>query len=248
VAFTGTTAINSHIVRETAEIGLSQDAATAGAAEAALQSLFDALAAKHGMHCIICDPLSMGRVYSENDKWLSLALTANFDSTNSSVWYDIRTSSMGMVGGLPKAKEVDALQVELQDALRTSYPSINIAVAAYPKDKLLQVGVRKKEPFTSHRDGANQDDYKTALGIVGEVARREGLQQISESMYGIGRLFGPSQIYRDLTVRVDIADSPLVGISIYCRSSECADRQRFLAQELERRLQETFGADRASIR
>jgi len=249
VAFTGTTIINSHIVRETAVVPLRPATDAKTSIENELQKMLDGIAEKRSMHCVICDSLSKGRVYAvigANPQQLSL--TASFDILHSSFLYDVRTTSFGSDRGRLKTKEVDELRAELQEMLQKNFPSIEITSAAYPKSKQIRLGVWKKKPFTSYRDKPHQDDYNTALGIVAKHAMNMGMHQVSESMYSSGRLFGPNPYDRDFVVSVGIADSPLVVINIFCRSSECVEQQRLLADELEKRLREQFGNERASIR
>jgi hypothetical protein len=246
VAFTGTTIIDNHIIRQTAVVPQTTSA-TKASIEDELQKMLDGIAEKRNMHCIICDPLSKGRVYvvtEENS--LNLSLTTSFDLLRSSLLYDVRTTSIG--GKLKTKKEVDELIAELREVLQKNFPSIEITSTSYPSSKQVGLGVWKKEPFTSYQDKPNQVDYNVALGIVAKQAANMGMYQISESMYGAGRLFGPSPYDRDFVVSVGIADDPLVVISIYCHSSECVEQQRLLANELEQKLREVFGKDRASIR
>jgi hypothetical protein len=247
VAFTGTTVINSHIVRKTAEISPSRNSEKNFDTEASLKAIFDGAAERHGMKCSVCDPLSKGRLYVKDESSRGgISLSTNFDSTQSSLFYEVRAFSLG---GEPKEKKtVDALQDELQKALRATYPSLEINDTKPPRSKTIQLGIWKKEPFTSYNSEANQDDYAAALEIIDGVATRNGLQRFSKSIYYEGRLFGPTPYDRELVLNIGIADSPLVAVSIDCYSAEKSARQKFLAKEIEQGLQKKFGTSRAAIR
>ncbi len=246
VAFTGTSTPSDYTIRQAAELGPVRGHSAAGT-EADLQRLLDSIADGHRMRCTICDPLSNGRLYANNgDDWRSqINLYAGYDSARSELIYEIRKP---YPKDSPAAKEGTALQTELTDALRSSYPDVKVSNAERPHETHMQIGVYKKDDRIPRTDPANQDDFRSALEVIHEAVTDDGLKLESDTLYGAGRLFGARPTDRDLTVSAHISDWPLVMVDIWCYSGSCRERQYVLANTLERRLKETFGAKRAKIR
>lgn len=245
-AFTGTSVINSYVVRETVEIGQATIPSDVSNVEAALQNLLDVVAEKRGMRCTVCDSLSKGRIYQENHADTFLILTANFDRSRSHLLYDIRPVSLNSPY---KEKDIESLRAELQSALSNTYPSLKISVADYPEKNAIELSVWKKRFFFPELNQVSRDEYGLVLEIVAKAAKDQGLQRESDSLFSAGRLFGPSKYHRDLTVTVDIANQSTVAkIGINCYSPECMDRQPVLTNLVEQRLKAAFGEEWVTIR
>ena len=259
LAFTGTSMVSKHVVRETAGIDSEKTDQAPSRTEADLQKMFDEVAKQHDMHCVECESLSQGRVYRlptsvrlERQRG-NLALTANFDPSRFEVFYAIETS--GGPGDPLNVEEVDSLKEELQHILRSKYPNVTIDDAERLRHSRVRIWVSKKDGG-SYSDKANQNDFRKAKAIVREIALREGLHEYSYAgpqkysdgseigaTFYKGRLYGPYVYDREMIVSVSIADSPLVSAQILA-SPRYLDLQSRLAAQIEMTFKETFGDKR----
>ena len=223
---------------------------TIPAVEKQLQDVFDNIANQHGLRCMVCDPLSSGRLYVKDEadpRFFSLA--ANFDPRRGLVFYDV--SSMGQKAH-DSARQIDLLRTEIENQLQTIFPNLKTEEGKHPKGTTLQLGVRKKNSNTSYRSPENQEDYEKAVEVIEAVVSRLGLKRSVFPRFGTvfytGRLFGPYPSDHELVVQVGIADWPLVVIDITSYSAQYSELQRRIADELEPELQAVFGEERAWIR
>lgn len=244
-ALTATSYFPQYSIRENGNIGISARNATEQLA-ASLERTVDRIAARHGLTCNVCDPISEGRIYG--GATTSLSLLARFDLANSQILYEVSSSDVGR--GKSGPQEVDAVRAQLEEAFRKDIPSIEIERAGRPAQHSTQIGVSKQNLFTSRRDPQNLSDIEAAKRVVVDVARSFGLRKYEtlEDVYYLGALFGWSPYSRELVVYVAIADDPLVDIVVTRSSDSIANLQKAVAIEIERRLKEEFGANRAGKR
>ncbi len=213
-----------------------------------LQALFDDAASRYQLRCMVCDSLSSGRLYAENEKHAgTLSLIVNFDPEKRVLFFDVRT--VGPPTG-EKKPVVDSMRYELENRLRKEFPGIDLAAAQHPRrESSIQLGVRKKYSNLSYQDQKNRDDYDRAVEVISEVAAGHGMKQMAPRstyiVYSVGRLFGPEPWDRELVMTVSIADWPLVAIDIHSFSPTYKQLQRTLATEVVNRLKAEFGAHRA---
>jgi hypothetical protein len=245
VALTATSFVNTHMVRESADLALPREA-NLQATEQDLQVFVDSLAARHNLSCSPCEPLSSGRLYGGG--YLSdLSLMVRLDDKSGRFLYDIR--SYGLNRDPPRPKDVDSLKEELKTELRTRFPRLRIETASLPGRDSIRLAVYKKKSLTSYRDPENQYDYERAAALVKEIAIKYGMKgDQSSRLYHFGALLGPSPYDRELTISVGIADSPLVVISVYRSSDQYAELQKTIANDIAERLRTEFGSDRAGFR
>lgn len=216
-----------------------------------LQTLFNDVANTYQLHCVVCDSLSSGRLYAENEKEVAaLSLIVNFDPEKHVLFFDVRT--VGPPTG-EKKPVVDGMRYELENRLRKEFPALALVEAKHPKrESSIQLGLRKKYSNLSYQDQKNRDDYDRAVEVISEVAVLHGMKQMvprsTYTVYSIGRLFGPEPWDRELVMTVSIADWPLVAIDIDCFSPSYKPMQRTLATEVVNRLKAEFGAHRAWVR
>lgn len=159
--FTATSYIPVHRVTGIALISSQGGQDIISAAENHIQELFDNIAAKHGLHCMICDPLSKGRLYVKNEADpSSFALVANLDVKQGTIFYD--ASSIGHDAD-KNASDIDMLQTEIERQLQTHFSNVKIEKGKRPRGATVQLGVRKKNSGTSYKAQENQDDYDKAI-------------------------------------------------------------------------------------
>ncbi len=212
-----------------------------------LQTLFDDVASRYQLRCMVCDSLSSGRLYAENEKHTdSLSLIVYFDPKKRVLFFDVR-----MIGPPleEKAPIADSVRYELENRLRKEFPGLDLVEAKHPKrESSTQLGIKKKYSNLSYADQKNRDDYDRAVQVVNQVAAEHGMKQMvprsTYTAYSIGRLFGPKPWNRELVMTVSIADWPLVAIDIDCFSPSYKQLQRALAIEVVNRLKAEFGAHR----
>ena len=210
-----------------------------------LESAVDLIANRHGLKCNICDSLSEGRVYKSHGT--SLSLLARYDEANSKVLYEVRTYNVGR--GEAGPRQVDEVRTELLDELRKTFPSISIANAGIPSRRTISLGVSKRNSSASYRDPQNQGDIETAKRVAAEVANFLGLKKYESSdVYYSGGLIGWPPYGREFVVYTGVGDDPLVSITIARSSDRYADLQQKFATEIEHRLKQQFGPDRAGQR
>jgi hypothetical protein len=219
--------------------------------EQSLQTLFDDVASRYQLHCLVCDSLSSGRLYAENgNPYEGVSLIGNFDPERMVLFFDVRAM---VPPNTEKARIVDSLRNELENRLEKEFPNIALSETKHPKRKSsVQLGVKKKNSKLSCHAGENRGDYDRAVTVIGEAAAKHGMKTTtthSETVhYSIGRLYGPRPWNRELVMEVSIADWPLVAIDIDCYSPSYQGLQQTLAHEVISRLKAEFGAHRAWIR
>ena len=252
IAFTGTTFIQTHLVRETTRLPMPQTKESLISVETGLQNALDALAARYKLDCSSCESLSAGRLYKdaevrEDSGPTGLTLMARFDRETGEFLYDIRVADLNRKPSKPE--RVDSLRDEIEKELRARFPAITIQRASTPTRDKTDVVAYKRHRFTSYRDAENQSDYERAMVLVKESADAFGLKR-SEAFghYYLGRLVGPNPIDREVAVSIGIADSPLIIVSIYRATDAYAELQKLLARDIEQRFRAEFGSDRARIR
>lgn len=245
VAFTATSYIPQYTIRETGDIP-SEAGRNTERASNDLERAVDRIAARHGLTCTICDPISEGRLY-KTSRAASLSLLARFDETRNQVLYEIWTHDVGRSES--GSRDADGLRAELVDEFRRAFPLIAISRAGIPAwEDSISLGVSKRKGG-SYRDPENQADFERARRLVAEVVKSYGLRNDEPSdVYYLGGLLGRPPYGRELVVYVGIADDPLVTIRIYRLSERFADLQKAIAKDVERRLKEEFGANRAGQR
>lgn len=252
VAFTGTTFINTHLVRETAQLPLPEGKDALARMEKELQGVLDALAANYKLDCSICEPLSTGRLYKDRrlheGGWpTGLSLMARLDQDKGELLYDIRVADLNRKPSEPE--RVDALRDTLEKELRARFAALRIERASTPSRDKIDVVAYKRNRFTSYRDAENQRDYERGMALVKEAATKFNLKHSEVFGYHyLGNLLGPNSFDRELVVQVGIADSPLIIVAIYRASERYADLQESLARDIEQRFRAEFGDDRARMR
>ncbi len=244
-ALTATSYFPRYAIRETGDIEIAARNGTEQISDN-LERAFDQIAARHGLACNVCDPISEGRLYGSTTT--SLSLLARFDQTNSKILYEVRSYDVGR--GKSGPQEVDTVRAQLVDEFRKAFPSISIETAGRPAQHSIQIGVSKRNAFTSYRDPHNQRDIEVAKRVVADATKSLGLKKYEslDSVYYSGALFGWPPYARELVVYVGIGDDPLVDITITHSSDRFANLHKTVAAEIERRLKEEFGADRAGKR
>jgi len=243
-ALTATSYLPQYAIREDGNIPTSS---LAGGEQTArdLESTVDRIANRHGLKCNVCDSITEGRIYKSPET--SLSLLARYDQANGKVLYEVRTYDVGR--GESGPQKVDAVRTELFDELRKTFPSISIAHAGIPSQRAISLGVSKRNSFTSYRDPQNQGDIEAAKRVVAEAATSFGLKKYESSdVYYSGGLLGWPPYGRELVVSVGVADDPLVSVTIVRSSDRYADLQQKVATEIEHRLKEQFGPNRAGQR
>lgn len=252
VAFTGTTFINTHLVRETAQLPLPEGKEAVVRMEKELQGVLDALAASYKLDCSICEPLSTGRLYKDRRLYeggwpTGLSLMARLDLEKGELLYDIRVADLNRKPSEPE--RVDALRDTLKKELRARFTALRIEQVSAPSRDKIDVVAYKRNRFTSYRDAENQRDYERAIVLVKEAATKFNLKHSEVFRYHyLGNLLGPNPFDRELIVSVRIADSPLIIVAIYRATEKYADLQQSLARDIEQRFRAEFGDDRARIR
>lgn len=247
LAFAATSSIGPTI-RESADIPVSRDAAAFGRLEDDLQALLDNVAARHGLRCEVCDPLSIGRIYvlpaAPGARTSPLVLATSLDSKNSRLLYDIRASDSGKYPQLAYA-----LHGDVADSLSSAYPGLIVAKTAYPKEINTQrIYVRKKGIF--YRQSAFEADYVKAAAIVGQTASGRDLKRANlgvagmHSAYYAGRLLDTYPEARELSVTVTGMGDQDIWIEVRCYSPAYVELQRAIADDLASRLRAEFGAER----
>lgn len=232
-------------VSEQVNVALPVDKGSAKKMEADLGHLFDAIAERHRLVCKVCEPLSEGRSYGgQTNAEKAVALTANFDPSQGRIYYDLRPPADNTKPGL--TQEIDAIRAEIQQQLRADFPGLRIVTLTPAKVNALQLVVQMGRRASSYLEHENQEDYKRTLDIVEKVAMDFALTKAHPAMYYTGKLLGPNDYERELTLSVLIAQDPLISIRIDARSEEYIDVQRQVMQELQRRLLDEFGAARIS--
>lgn len=231
---------------EGASIAVPADRATAKKMEADLGHLFDALAERHGLVCKICEPLSDGRSYgAQRDAEKTVVVTVNFDPRQGRIYYDLRAAD---TSSKPKQQQIDAMRAQIQRELLTVFPELQIIAVTPAGASSVWLAVQKARRATSYLDHENQADYQRTLAILDKVANDFQLIRAHPAMYYAGKLLGPNDYEREMTISVVIANDPLVNVRVDSRSLEYADVQRQLAQELRRQLLHEFGSPRVSVR
>lgn len=213
--------------------------------EADLGHLFDAIAERYGLVCQICEPLSEGRSYSgQIDAESALALTVNFDPERGRIYYDVQARA-----GDPQARQdADAVRLEIKAELEASFQELQTAPLPPRRTESVWLRVEKARHAASYLSPENQDAYRRALSIIDRVATGYGLAQAHPAMYYAGKLLGPDEYERELTLSAAIGNDPLINIRIDCRSGDHAELQRQIAGELARQLKAEFGERRVSSR
>ncbi len=248
--FTATSYIPMHRITRTGLIPTSDDQSTIAVVEKQLQDLFDNVASRHGLRCMVCDPLSSGRLYVKNEADPpGFSLSVNFDARRGVVFFD--ASSIGPEAN-KSAPEIDVLRTEIENQLQTVFPDVRTEEGKRPKGTTLQLGVRKKNSKTSYETPENRSDYEKAIEAIDAVVSRYGFKRSTPTRYRTvfytGRLFGPRPSDHELVVYAGIADWPLVPIDVTAYSPQYSELQREIADELEQKLQAVFGEDRAWVR
>ena len=246
--FTATSYIPMHRITRTALIPTSND--QSAIVEKQLQDLFDNVASQHGLRCMVCDPLSGGRLYvkSEADP-PGFSLSVNFDADRAVVFFD--ASSIGPEA-IKSTPEIGLIRTEVENQLQALFPNLKTEEGKRPKGTTLQLGVRKKNSKTSYEAPENREDYEKAVEVIDAVVARYGFKRSTPTRYHTvfytGRLFGPRPSDHELAVSAGIADWPLVPIDVTAYSPKYSELQREIADELEQKLQAAFGKDRAWVR
>jgi hypothetical protein len=246
IAFTATSYINTHMVRENADILASSNGRLSKTAEYDLQQLLDAIAVRYELTCSVCEPLSSGRLYGGG--WPSgFSFVARLDLEQGRLLYDIRSTDINREPS--RQKDVDSLRDELTKELRVRFPSLKIDTATLPRRDSIRLAVYKTKSLTSYRDPENQRDFERAKVLISETAAKFGMKhEQSLNVFYLGALLGPNPYDREITISIGIADSPLVIINVYRNSDEFSETQKLIAKDVERRLQAEFGTDRAGLR
>jgi len=245
--FTATSYIPMHRITRTALIPASGDQGTMLDVERQLQDFFDKSASLHELRCVVCDPLSSGRLYVRNKvNPLDFALVVNFDAFRGVIFFDARS-----VGPETNAREIDLLSTEIEHQLQMLYPNVKTEKGRAPEGTTISLGVSKRNSYTSY-DPGTRAEYEEAVKVVEAVVSRLGLKLATtsrlETVFCMGRLFGPRPTDRELVVNVQIADSPLVRIAVTSYSPQYSELQRKIIDDLKQELQATFGKERAWVR
>ncbi len=242
VAFTATSAYMPPFrsERETARIAPPNYAAEVSEREAGIQRMLDDLTKSHGMHCALCEPLSMGRVYESEEKGNYgpvLTLYAFYDSARAVLLYETRWDSRRGV------EQGEALRAELKAKLHAQFPFVEDRAAPdITSVEKEEIDVDRKDGSPPQDDAENAAAYRAALPIVARVAAEAGMKPDSEHSFSGGLLLGVSN-ERALNVTVYPLGPRVV---VDCRSSSCKGRAAPLAQKIESALELQFGARRVA--
>ncbi len=245
LALTATSFLPHYAIREAGNIptGLRMSEETSRD----LENSVDRVAMGHGLECTVCDSISEGRVYKNKKTGTSLRLLARYDQGDRKVLYEAGTDEVGR--GESGPQQVDALRADLLQELRKVFPSISIAHAGMPAEHSIRLGISKLNSSASYRDPQNLGDIETAKRVIAEAAISLGLKRYdSADVYYLGGLLGWPPYSRELVVHFGIGDDPLVSVAISRHSDKYADLQQKVATEIERRLKQQFGANRAGQR
>lgn len=247
IVFSATTYIPRYGISKSATLSATYDKNSLEQFEKELQIIFDNIATAHDLFCITCDSVSTGRLYSKSQtEPFELTLTVNFDAQRAVVFFDIQTRG-------PKASkmehEVDIIRSEIENKLQNKYPDLKINSAKHERQQFIQLGVWKKKSNTSYLDSENRADYYKALNIIDRIMVKNRMKRAQSThptwvIYYTGRLFGPHASDHELIVGIDIADSPLVPITIERFTPEYAELQGTIASEVESELEAEFGKER----
>ena len=251
--FAATSYIPTHGNSKSAAIPVPYAQKSVSGIESDLQYLFDNTANKYGLHCIVCDPISIGRLYAESENLIrEFSLTANYNTQSGRVFFDVRTIGQQSA---QYVKKIESLQKELEDELKKKFLGLKIFTAKPQKKKTIQIGVYKQKSGNSWRVPENIEDYNKALSIIDKLMLKYGLRRYMlppitpyYTIYYTGRIFGPRPYDRELIVAVHIADWPLVVIDIKSHSAEYFELQSTISHDMEMQLQSVFGKKRAKIR
>ena len=248
--FSATSSIPMKRVTRTATIPSQGSQSKSAVTDINIQDLFDNIAVKHGLHCMVCDPLTNGRLYVKNeDNPSSFALAVYLDDHQSSIFYDL--SSIGTEAN-KNAPEIETLQTEIKNQFQTLFPDVKIEKGKRHRGKTMQLGVRKNNSETTYDAQENQDDYDEAIKVIASVVSKHGFKQSTSGrnyvVFFTGKLFGPRPSDHELVVSAGIADWPLVPIDVTAYSPEYSELQRQIVDELEQNLQTVFGKERAWVR
>jgi hypothetical protein len=243
IAFTATSMPrNYHAVRVTAEIAAPSDVVEPH--DTAVQTIFDEVAAKHHLHCTVCDPLAEGRVYNDG----TMTLTVNFDDKTQTVFFRI-------VGGSKHAdgKGVDQLSTDIRAALGERFPDLKLMGYVAGRESYDQPPARVTS-FTVHLDaasldvGAAESAQRTLSQIVEDTVREHGLRIDKESsLYHAGKRTGAAPIERELVLMTTSSTHQSLGVMVIARSDASEPLQRAVAATLEARLDSAFGAERVTV-
>ncbi len=243
-ALAATSSIPHYTVRESGDISVAARFGSANASQS-LEQAVDRIATRHGLTCTVCDPISDGRVYKSSGT--SLQLLARLDQINNQILYEVQSSDVGR--GESGPRQVDAIRAQLLEEFRMVYPSISIATAGWSPERSVSLGVSKRNWLTSHRDPQNYGDIEAAKRVVAEAAESLGLKRYeSLDIYYLGGLLGWPPYGRELVVYVGVADDPLVIITVSRLSDKYENLHERVVTEIERKLKEQFGPDRAGQR
>lgn len=210
--------------------------------EADLGRLFDAVAEQHGLVCKICEPLSEGRSYGgQTEAEKTVAVTVNFEPLQGHIYYDLRAPASATP---VQQQELAAIRTEIQQALHTDFPQLQIVAVAPASANPVRLGVKKARRATSYLEHENQEDYKRTLAIVDKVARNFDLTRAHPAMYYAGKLLGPNEYERELAISVVLAEDPLIAVRVDAHSAQYADLQQQIVRELQQQLRNEFGSQR----
>ena len=240
-AFTATSFPPPYSVHSTVELAQPGEAAPPNGAE--VQTILDDVAAKHALHCTICDPLGEGRRYTGPS---ASTLTANFDEPTQTVYFRI----VGANDKRAAHKEVDRLSIDIRTALGNRFPALKLTGYVSGNDPY---GQGRGTTLTVRLDAdtldvAAAESAQRALSqIIEDTVRENGLRLDAGSLiYYAGKRVGPTLFERELTLMPRYNSHASFAVSVESRSDAYEPLQRSLAATLRQRLEAAFGADRVT--
>jgi hypothetical protein len=236
-AFTATSISYIHGEREVAELRREVP-------RQELQELIDRIAARHGLHCSVCDPLVEGRLYGLPG-WREFSFLARLEPASHQLLYEI--ASRASVKSELKRKEVDALRSEFVAELQAWYPGLTLAKAPAPRPQSISVLVKHTTPG-KHNHPDNLRDFELARQLIAQSLVGYGMKQRARSEitehYDFGRLVGRGE--RELTAYVWLGDR-LVGVRITRSDDRVREMHERMTRELRERLTHAFAAKRVDF-
>jgi hypothetical protein len=234
-AFTATSRVEHHY--SLSRVADTTQQADPVVTEAKLQSMFDEVAARHGMRCTFCDPLANGRAYRSS---AGLSIAAGFDVRRRRVLF-----SVGASGGKDEVEktrpQTERIRAEIEGNLKAGFPALMFSDDVWQPETRLLVEVSVQRP----------EEIEQASAIVSDVMRASRLEWRGRSYYASadGIMLSPLRVVPELSAssRHSSDESKLI-VSLSAFSPEQLARLRQIADDLVQNFRSAFGAGSVSVR